>query len=413
MEKKVYVNSTKSDKSYAPLASGIYLNYMIIGMATIIISQYSTNFQSMWHTNLQGISTVLAMIGIGRIVTILFAGAMSDRLGRRVTMLIGMVATIIFLVGLAVSTSVFWASVFALFMGATDSFSDASSYPALTDAFTTHAASMNSLVKAAMSVAQTALPFIVAAVPNAKVTLYAMALVIIIDIVLIVKSAFAPQNKPVVDKVEPSDEEQRATELQDVAVGPKPKMLIDGIALIIIGFTISFTFYVYSQYIPNFGTSVLNVSADVAKSLVSWYAVASLISVFVTSVLVTKIKSIYLIISYSLISLVFLVVMTYFPSLIIARITSVIIGFFAAGGIWQLGLTILSAYFPEKKGKVTGYYSFMTALTYFIGPFVSSFIINSTAASVLIVFKLDILVTLIGIVIISFILARNLKYKFI
>ncbi|MFM9746109.1 hypothetical protein ACKI2C_52010, partial [Streptomyces brasiliscabiei] len=48
---------------YLPLAAGIYLNYAILGMATIIVSQYGTQFQSLWHTDVKGISTVIAMIG--------------------------------------------------------------------------------------------------------------------------------------------------------------------------------------------------------------------------------------------------------------------------------------------------------------------------------------------------------------
>lgn len=402
------VTNSKTKKGYAPLAAGIYLNYALIGMATIIISQYSANFQSIWHTDLKGISTVISMIGIGRLLTILFAGAMSDRLGRRTTMLIGMFTTIIFFIGLALSPNVLFASIFALFMGATDSFSDASSYPALTDAFTDHAASMNSLVKAAMSVAQSVLPFIVAIIPNARITLYGMAVLMVVDIVLIIKSVFAPQTQP--QKV--AEEKKTSVVVEDNSK-PRPKMMIDGIALIIVGFTISFTFYVFSQYIPNFGVAVLHMSQANASALISWYAISSLISVFITSLIVTRVKPIYVVFIYSLISIVFLVIMISVQSILVARITSIVIGFFAAGGIWQLGLTVLTRYFPQEKGKVTGYYSFMTALTYFVGPFMTSFIINSTAASVVTVFEINIGIALIGILITLFILVRNLKYHFI
>lgn len=128
-------------------------------------------------------------------------------------------------------------------------------------------------------------------------------------------------------------------------------MKIDGVGLIALGFTISFTFYVYTQYIPNFGISVLGLNDIAAKSLMSWYAIFSLISVFVTTILVTKIKPIYLVILYPLISLVFLILMIAFPSVMLARITSAVVGFFAAGGVWQLGLAVLTQYFPQKKGK--------------------------------------------------------------
>nr|WP_269746242.1 MFS transporter [Pediococcus parvulus] len=328
-------------------------------------------------------------------------------MGRKPTMIVGMVATIIFLIGLALSTSMIMAAIFALFLGVTNSFDDASSYPALTDAFESRAASMNSLVKAAMSLAQFVLPFIVAVAPDAKITLILMAIIIAVDIILIASSTFAAQT------TKPAATKQKIAAAATKQTNNRPKMAIDGMALIILGFTISFTFYVYSQYLPNFGSTVLGLSAGTAKGLISWYAISSLCSVFITSVLVTKIRPMYLVTIYSAISLLFLILLVSAPSLLMIRITSIVIGFFAAGGIWQLGLTVLTQYFPLKKGKVTGYYSFATALTYFVGPFVSSFIINDTAVSVLRVFQIDVGVTLIGVAIILVVLLRNLKYHFI
>jgi len=396
---------TMKRKQYLPLALGIYINYAILGMATIIVSQYGTQFQALWHTDLKGISTVIAMIGVGRLLTILVAGYLSDRLGRKRTMLIGMVAQIVFLVGLLFSTNLISACVAALFMGVTNSFGDTASYPALTDAFQDQAASMNSLVKAAMSLAQFVLPFIVAAEPNSKMTLIAMVVIMVLDIGLIAMAAFAPQ--PVISK---ATAKQPVAEVEQTA-GPKPSMLIDGSLLIIIGFTLSFTFYIFSQYAPNFGSSVLKLGANTAKSLISWYASASLVSVFITSSLVTKVKPIKLIFVYTLVSFLALLQMVMIPSAAGARLTAIVIGFFAAGGIWQLGLTLLSQYFPAQKGKVTGYYSFATALTFFVGPLVSSFIINETAVSVLHVFQIDTAVTLISLVIVIVLMVRNRRFN--
>ena len=372
MELKEKQDITMKHKTYLPLAAGIYLNYAILGMATIIVSQYGTQFQALWHTDVKGLSTVIAMIGIGRLLTILIAGYLSDRLGRKGTMLIGMVAQIL----------------------------------ALTDAFQEQAASMNSLVKAAMSLAQFVLPFIVAAQPNAQITLVVMVVVMVLDIILIGLASFAPQTLT-----------QKHTKISDepkTTINPsgnQPSMLIDGSLLIIVGFTLSFTFYIFSQYAPNFGSSVLKLGLNSSKSLISWYAMASLVSVFITSSLVTRIKPIKLIFAYTLISFLALLQMVVIPSADGARLTAIAIGFFAAGGIWQLGLTLLSQYFPAEKGKVTGYYSFATALTFFVGPLVSSFIIDDTAVSVLHVFEIDTGVTLLSLVIVIILMIRNRKFS--
>jgi len=227
----------------------------------------------------------------------------------------------------------------------------------------------------------------------------------VLDIGLIAMAAFAPQ--PVISK---TTTKQPVAEVEQPA-GPKPSMLIDGSLLIIIGFTLSFTFYIFSQYAPNFGSSVLKLGANTAKSLISWYASASLVSVFITSSLVTKVKPIKLIFVYTLVSFLALLQMVMIPSADGARLTAIVIGFFAAGGIWQLGLTLLSQYFPAQKGKVTGYYSFATALTFFVGPLVSSFIINETAVSVLHVFQIDTAVTLISLVIVIVLMVRNRRFN--
>jgi len=395
-------------KTYLPLAAGIYLNYAILGMATILVSQYGNQFQALWHTDVKGLSTVIAMIGIGRLLTILIAGYLSDRLGRKRTMIIGMIAQIIFLIGLFFSSNLISACIAAMFMGATNSFGDTASYPALTDAFKEQAASMNSLVKAAMSLAQFVLPFIVAAQPNAHVTLIIMVIVMVIDMALIGIASFAPQKLAAKDPTTPTD--STVTDTVD-SNSAQPSMLIDGSLLIIVGFTLSFTFYIFSQYAPNFGSSVLQLSANSAKSLISWYAMASLVSVFITSSLVTRIKPIKLIFVYTLISFLALLQMVLLPSADGARLTAIVIGFFAAGGIWQLGLTLLTQYFPTEKGKVTGYYSFATALTFFVGPLVSSFIIDDTAVSVLHVFQIDTAVTLLSLLIVITLMIRNRKFN--
>lgn len=402
--------TTVPRKRHASLATAIYINYAILSMAQIIISQYSSRFQAMWSTDLHGISTVISMMGIGRIITILFAGDFLDRFGRKPVLIVGMIANAVFLTGLMFSSSMLMAAIFSLFLGFANSFDDAAAYPALSEAFPAKSASMNSLVKAAMSLAQFVLPFIVAVIPNASVTLGILAVVVVIDLVMIIMSRFAPQDTVPESPAEKAEEKVIAQENDGKA--NKPKMKVDGIGLISLGFTISFTFYVYTQYIPNFGTSVLGLSDVAAKSLMSWYAIFSLISVFVTTILVTKIKPIILVILYPLIALAFLVLMIVFPSPMMARVTSAVVGFFAAGGVWQLGLAVLTQYFPQKKGKVTGYYSFAAALTYFVGPFISSFIISTTAASVLQVFWIDAFVTLVGVAIAVFVQLRNKKYKF-
>ncbi|WP_367600535.1 MFS transporter [Limosilactobacillus fermentum] len=394
-------------QSYAGVATAVYVNYAIVGMATIFISQYSTYFQSAWHTNVKGISLVLAAVGLGRLLTIFLAGSVSDKIGRRKTMLISMVSDVIFLLGAALAHNMIVAAIAAIFFGFTNSFGDTSCYPALTDAFPTRSATMNSLVKAFMSLTQFLFPFWVSTVTNALITALSLSVFLVLDILFVCKVQFASQ-----DKQGQLKEIQEAEHIEEPVTSVQPAMAIDGTLLIAMGFTICFTFYVFSQYLPNFGTSVLKVSPEQAKTLVSFYAMASMISVFVTAALVTKVKHLLLISIYGTVAALALFMMILVPSLTTARIGSVAIGFFAAGGIWQVGLSILTSYFPTGNGKLTSYYSFMASLTYFVGPLVSSFVISDSAASVLAVFWITAIIAAATIVIAIWLLVRSQRYHF-
>lgn len=390
--------------SYVGMAAGSYFNFAILGIATIIISQYSNWFSETWNTDVKGVSFVLSMVGVGRILTILFAGVISDNIGRKKTMIISMIANALFLLGIGFANNVVIASIAALFFGITNSFGDSAAYPAMTEAFPDRAATMNSLLKAAMSVAQFLFPFWVAAVSNARLTVIILAVLLIADVIFLASSKFAPKNEEETktDQVENADITENTSN--------KPQMAIDGTLLIMLGFTTCFTFYVFSQYIPQFGSVVLGVSATASKTLVSWYAMSSMISVFLTALIVTKIPSLKVILIYTAASLVALVIMIAYPSLITARIGSVAIGFFGAGGIWQLGLSVLTEYFPKGRGKITSYYSSMAALTYFLGPLVSSMLIKDTADSVLKVFIVTTGITLISVIGSTILTVRRKKF---
>lgn len=391
--------------NYAAMAAGLYFNFAVLGIATIIISQYSNWFSQAWNTNVQGVSLVLSMVGIGRIVTILFAGVISDKIGRKKAIMISMISNILFLLGIGFATNIIVASIAALFFGVTNSFGDAASYPAMTEAFPKRAATMNSLLKAAMSVAQFLFPFWVAAVSSARFTVIILAVLLIADAIFLASSSFAPHN----DTADTS-EETSATSL-DNAGSNKPKMAVDGTLLIMLGFTICFTFYVFSQYAPQFGSVVLGASTAASRTLVSWYAMSSMISVFLTAFIVTKTHSLNVILVYSIISFIALVIMIVHPTLTTARMGSIAIGFFGAGGLWQLGLSVLTEYFPKGRGKITSYYSSMAALTYFLGPLVSSLLIEDTPSSVLMVFVTIAVMALISIVGSTILIVRKRNFE--
>ncbi|KRL62253.1 MFS transporter [Lactobacillus psittaci] len=392
-------------QNYIGAAASVYLNYAVVGVATIFISQYRDFFIKAWNTSAAGLSMVLAGVGLGRILTILLAGAVSDKIGRKKTLLIALVCDILFLLGAAFARNIWVAGIAALFFGATNSFGDTAGYPALADAFPNKTATMNSLVKAAMQIMQLIFPFWVATFPNPHVTAFALIIIIAIDIFTTLKAAFAPQDDSKPKKVT-SD-----VISSDIKSAKKPSLAVDGVMIIALGFTLCFTFYIFSLYVPFFGSVVLHQSPATANQLISWYSAASLISVFITSAVVTKVKRLNLILVYSTISTLGLLFMVLMPSLLSARLGAVAVGFFAAGGVWQVGLSVLTSYFPTGHGKFTSYYSFMAAICYFVAPLVASFVIKNTVTSVLTVFWITAIITAISVALVVVLLQRSRKFS--
>lgn len=391
-------------RNYTGVAVSVYLHFAVVGAATLFISQYRQTLANLWNASETQVSLVIAMVGLGRIITILFAGAISDKIGRKKTLLIALISDAIFLLGAAFANNIWIAGIAAMFFGATNSFGDTAGYPALADAYPGKTATMNSFVKAAMQVMQMLFPFFVKLIKDPKITACILALCILIDVLLTVKTTYAPQTVT-------SNDNSSTVDDASINAGNQPKLAVDGLMIIALGFTLCFTFYIFSLYAPYYGQYVLNQQAANANQLVSWYSIASLISVFVTSVLVTKVKRLYLIMTYSIISAIGLLFMVLKPSLVAGEIGAVAVGFFTAGGVWQVGLSVLTSYFPQSHGKITSYYSFAPAVVYFVAPLVAAFVLKANSTSTLLVFWITAIIAIISVVLSATLIVRSKKFN--
>lgn len=391
-------------RNYTGVAVSVYLHFAVVGAATLFISQYRQTLANLWNASETQVSLVIAMVGLGRIITILFAGAISDKIGRKKTLLIALISDAIFLLGAAFANNIWIAGIAAMFFGATNSFGDTAGYPALADAYPGKTATMNSFVKAAMQVMQMLFPFFVKLIKDPKITACILALCILIDVLLTVKTTYAPQTVT-------SNDNSSTVDDASINAGNQPKLAVDGLMIIALGFTLCFTFYIFSLYAPYYGQYVLNQQAANANQLVSWYSIASLISVFVTSAIVTKVKRLYLIMTYSIISAIGLLFMVLKPSLVAGEIGAVAVGFFTAGGVWQVGLSVLTSYFPQSHGKITSYYSFAPAVVYFVAPLVAAFVLKANSTSTLLVFWITAVIAIISVVLSATLIVRSKKFN--
>lgn len=384
---------------YMPTALALYINYFVHGMGAIILSQNMDALMQQFNTDRAGVSYVISGLGIGRLLVLFVSGALSDKFGRKPFVLLGMVTYVAFLGGILVAPSVAIAFIFAVLAGMANSFMDSGTYPALMEAFPESSGSANIIIKAFIAAGQFLLPFIISfLIANDLWYGYSFLFCIAIFIInglFLLKLTFPPHK---VEKAEVKEE--------SVSNEPKSNFWIEGVALILIGFTATATFYIIQNYLPTYAQEVAGMEKSAALKLISLYSAGSFTAVIVTSILVAKwIKQVRFVFVYPLISLIMLVLLYLFPSSIMCVVGAFVIGYSAAGGVLQLALTTMSELFPKNKGTITGIVYTASSIASSVLPALIGIISNSNVSNIML---LNIVITAIGVVLA---LVVNIRYN--
>ena len=362
---------------YLPTAIGLYINYIIHGMGVIIISQNQKALMGQWDTDLMGIAKVISMLGIGRLIAILISGRLSDKFGRKPFIYLGIVTYSLYFFGILYSKSVTTAMIFAVIAGVSNSFLDSGTYPALMESFPKKAGTANVLIKAFVQIGQFTLPIMLKII-NTNQLLFGWSF--IIPIIVFVLNGLFLLKRPFPDQ---DAKENQQAEIQAVTFKSQPKIAIEGVCFIIYGFISQATFYLISQFIGIYGEEVAQMTTDNANLLISYYSTGSLICVAVTAVLATKVRPVYLVTLYTLVSFVTILIMWLFPTPLVMMIGAALVGFFAAGGVMQLGLTVMGELFPAGKGTITGIFYTFGSIASFLIPIIAAAIAKNNVRSIM------------------------------
>ncbi|MGX7107428.1 MFS transporter [Hutsoniella sourekii] len=373
---------------YLPTALSLYFNYIIHGIGVIIISQNQNVLMEQWNTDLQGVFSVIGWLGIGRLIAIVFSGPLSDKFGRKPFAYLGMLTYIAYFLGLVYSRSVFMASAFALIAGLANSFLDSGTYPALMESFPKNAGTANVLIKAFVQIGQFILPLIIGIITTNNMwfgwSFVIAAIALVVNMLVMWRLPF-PDGKDGTEEVVAEEEPETLIHYKS-----ETKWYIEGIAFVIYGFISQATFYLISQSLNTYGEMVAGMSTNAANSLMQFYSIGSLICVAVTAVVATKIRSVNLVLGYTFMSLLAALLMYFIPTPAMLRIGAALIGFFAAGGVMQLGLTVMGEMFPQGKGTVTSiFYTFGSIASYAI-PNITSRLINNFGGQSIMLFEVSI-----------------------
>ena len=326
----------------------LYFTYSIHGIGSSILGQYKPEFAAAWGAeSLSGgaldvsmVVTVIAALGLGRLISLPFAGPLSDRLRRRLSGIIGVLWYAAFFFGIAYAPSMAVAYGFAIIGGAANSFLDTCVSPTCMEIYVNNPSVANLFTKFSICVSQFILPFLigfVAAEHLPYTTIFIVSgIVILLDGILILTLPFPVREKPAAG-------EKKSKQ--------KVKLTKVSLAAILIGFTSSSTFMLWLNCNQELGRSY---GMTDPAAIQSFYAAGIATAVLATAFLIKKgMKESNILILYPTIATVMLALCYLIQMPEICLIGGFVIGYSGAGGVLQLAVSTTAEFFPESKGTAT------------------------------------------------------------
>lgn len=346
------MNTKKESSSrYYPTAFALYVTYFVLGIAASIMGQYKQNFAAMWGAetladgtfDVSSVVAVIAAIGLGRLIAFPVAGPLSDRLGRRLSALIGCALYAIFLIGITFSPNMYIGYALAIVSGMANSFLDTSITPSCMEIFKEKGTIANMFTKLSISIAQFILPFAISfvAVRNLpfNTIFIATAVIIIVDAIFLAFLPFPPMEHAV--KKEGGEKIKKE----------KMKFTPSAIILICLGFTTSTTFMLWMNCNQELGA--LYGLADPSK-IQSVYSVGIVCALFVNAALMARgLKPIRILLIYPCMALITLGITYFVQTPFMCLAAGFLLGFFAAGGVLQIVTAVANEMFPKNRGVIT------------------------------------------------------------
>lgn len=346
------MNTKKESSSrYYPTAFALYMTYFVLGIAASIMGQYKQDFAAMWGADtladgtfdVSSVVAVIAAIGLGRLIAFPVAGPLSDRLGRRLSALIGCALYAIFLIGITFSPNMYIGYALAIVSGMANSFLDTSITPSCMEIFKEKGTIANMFTKLSISIAQFILPFAISfvAVRNLpfNTIFIATAVIIIVDAIFLAFLPFPPMEHA----VKKASGEKIKKE--------KMKFTPSAIILICLGFTTSTTFMLWMNCNQELGA--LYGLADPSK-IQSVYSVGIVCALFVNAALMARgLKPIRILLIYPCMALITLGITYFVQAPFMCLAAGFLLGFFAAGGVLQIVTAVANEMFPKNRGVIT------------------------------------------------------------
>ncbi|WP_429971111.1 MFS transporter [Fructilactobacillus sp. Tb1] len=380
------------------LSIGLYINYFVHGFALIILAQNMVSLSHSWLTTIAMVSYVMSGVGIGRLVAYPISGFLADRFGRKTFVFLGMLAYLIFALGMAFTKQIWLAYIFAIFAGIANSLLDAGTYTTLVEMSDGNGHG-TVLLKAFMSAGEFILPMLVAFLGAHQMwygwSFIVMAVLLLLNAVIILPVKFPAPN-------------QTETGSKGLANGKHSmrKLVMTG-ALLGYGYTSMALMILFTQWITLYAKSVLHLSAMMSHFLLSLYSIGSITGVL-TLYFLLKLKlpenKLMLVLNVLAVTALFTILVS--GNVVLIELACIIFGFSAAGGVMQTGLTLFMKLYPTHRGTITGSFYFFGSLASFTIPIITGYLSKHSIANA---FRFDLVIGLIGLALVVLVMFCSRK----
>ncbi len=377
-------------KKYLFAIATVYMCYLTHGVQAIILSQNKENFYTQWGytdpaAGAAAVSMAITLTGVGKFVTVWAGGELSDRIGRKIPAVLGAVLYVICFLMLLFTDNFYLACVAGFLAGvATSGFWDGALYPAVAEASPKYAGSTTIGIKAVISIAGIAYPLFAAMNSGSSwhINIWIPIVLSVICVVLCAATPFVYDDKrkqAATGANNTNATNQADAEIQAAkdAMLTKPNAFTNFLTLFF-GFVIMFIMYGAQQYTKAFGQNNLGLDSVAAAGLTSIYTAGSIIAVLFWAFMMGKLRwepIKVMLIDSALAVIALAVVIIALPlnlGVYAVYFGIAVLGFSAAGGMLQTGVTLRQQMCPGPRGRNVGmYYTFMGFASVFL-PFIVS-----------------------------------------
>lgn len=370
----------KEKNPYFATCICLYLNYLALGIGLITVAQNMNSLMVRFNTNEAGIAGVISGIGAGRLLSYFIQGYLSDKYGRKPLVCTGVFLYIVSLLGILFSPNIYVAFCFSMLGGVGNAALDTGTYPALMEVYPRVSGTAVTFCKAAVSIGQMSFPLVVSALIVYDIW-YGYSFFVPVGIFIIGGICLRTKKFP-------SHLAHDKVSAENINLMPRmrrqPKWY-DCLASILFSYAAYAVFYSIVVWIPKYAEKVVGMDVVSALQTVSYYSVGSLLSVFAVAYLVRRlVRPVLITTLFPLCAGLCDLVVYFYPIELVCNAGSFLIGFFAAGGILQLGVSIVAEFYPHCKAKMTGAYMMFGSLANFTVPLITGMLSNIDISLILI-----------------------------